>query len=198
MNKFYNYYNGEKANFTFFFDDFEEEEAKRIQAYMLQDSHFIIDDENVLENIGKENIISIRDKNFTLGNITVSKDPNDKGHFIILGFSKTKDFQGSELDLIYRGDIYEGLNFIAVKGIVQDKKTFSCKFSEVNWYYEKSVDATSLIRYNIKIRPLGEKNDSLDLEGEDIVYRVDEDFKITDNPTNVFKTAKKEVKLKRK
>ena len=34
MNRYYNYYNGEAANFTFFFDEFTEEEAKRIQAYM--------------------------------------------------------------------------------------------------------------------------------------------------------------------
>lgn len=198
MNKYYNYYNGEKANFTFFFDGFTEEEAKRIQAYMLQDSHFIIEDENALENIGKEKITSIRDKNFTLGTITVSKDPQDKGHFSILGCSTTKDFQGDEIELIYRGDIYEGLNFIAIKGLVQDKKTCTCKFSEVNWCYEKSVDPTKLTRYNIKTRPLGERNDSLDLEGEDIVYCVKEGFKITDNPAKTFKTAKKEVKAKRR
>ena len=105
MNKFYNYYNGEKANFTFFFDGFVQEEAERIQAYMLQDSHFIIDDENVLENIGKEKISLIKDKDFTLGTITISKDPQDKGHFTVLGCSVTKDLVGDETSLIYRGDI---------------------------------------------------------------------------------------------
>ena len=198
MNKFYNYYNGEKANFTFFFDGFAQEEAERIQAYMLQDSHFIIDDENVLDNIGKEKISLIKDKDFTLGTITISKDPQDKGHFTVLGCSVTKDLVGDETSLIYRGDIYEGLNFIAIKGMVQDKETFSCKFSEVNWCFEKSVDPTRLTRYNIKTRPLGERNDSLDLESEDIVYVVNEGFKITDNPTSTFKTSKKEEKVKKR
>lgn len=198
MEKYYNYYNGEEVNFTFFFDGLNKEESERIQAYMLQDSHFIIDDENVLENIGKEKISLIRDKNFTLGTITVTKDPKDKGHYIIHGCSKTRDSQGDETGLIYRGNIYEGLNFIAIQGLVQDEQTKSCKFSEVNWCYEKTCDPTSLIRYNIKRRPLGERNDSLDLEGEDIVYRVQEGFKITDNPTKVFKENKKEVYVKRK
>ena len=146
---------------------------------------------------GKEKISSIKDRNFTLGTITISKDPKDKGHFSILGYSVTKDFQGDETELIYRGDIFEGLNFIAIKGLVQDKKTCSCKFSEVNWCYEKSVEPTRLTRYNIKTSPIGERHDSLDLEDGDIVYYITEGFKITDNPTNVFKTAKKEVKVKR-
>lgn len=198
MNKYYNYYNGENANFTFFFDGFTKEEAERVQAYMLQDSHFILDDENVLENIGKEKITQIRDKNFTLGTITISKDPQDKGHFIILGCSRTKDFQGDESGLIYRGDIYEGLNFIAIKGLVQDEQTHMCKFSEVNWCYEKTVDPTRLTRYNIKNTPLGANSDKWDLEGEDIVYRVKEGFRITDNPTKAFKESIKEVQVKKR
>lgn len=198
MNKYHNYYNGENANFAFYFDGFQEEEAKRIQAYMLQDSHFIIDDENVLYNLGKEEISSIKDKNYTLGKILITKDRLDKGHFIISGTSVTKDFQGEEHTHKYYGDIYEGLNFIAIKGIVQDARTSFCKFSEVNWCYEKSVDPTRLTRYNIKTRPLGERNDSLDLEGGDVVYIVEEGFKITDDPTKAFKTAKKEVKAKKR
>lgn len=198
MDRYYNYYNGEDANFTFIFDDFTKEEAERIQAYMLQDSHFIIEDENVLEKIGKEKIESIKDKNFTLGVVTISKDQNDKGHFIISGWSKTRDFDGAESGLIYRGDIYEGLNFIAIKGLVQDEKTHECKFSEVNWCYEKSVDLTRLIRYNIKNTPIGASNDKWDLENEDIAYYVGEDFKISDNPTKTFKEEKKEIKVKKR
>ncbi len=198
MKRYCNCYNGENANFTFYFEDFEKEEAERIQAFLLQDSHFIIDDPNVLENIGKENISMIRNKNFTLGQVVISKDPEDKGHFIIKGSSTSKDGVGDESSLTYRGNIYEGLNFIAIIGLVQDNQTKECKFSEVNWCYEKSVDPTRLTRYNIKTRPLGERNDSLDLEGGDVVYIVEEGFKITDDPTKAFKTAKKEVKAKKR
>ena len=198
MKKYCNYYNGENANFTFMFENFEKEEAERIQAFLLQDSHFIIDDENVLDNIGRENISLIRDKNFTLGKIVISKDPQDKGHFIILGSSKTKDSLGEETGLIYRGNIYEGLNFIAIVGLVQDEQTKTCHFSEVNWCYEKTVDPNRLTRYNIKNQTLGATVDKWDLEGGDIVYTVSEDFKITDNPTKAFKESKKEVKVKKR
>lgn len=198
MKRYCNYYNGENANFTFYFEGFEKEEAERIQAFLLQDSHFIIDDSDVLEKIGKENISMIRDKNFTLGQVVISKDPEDKGHFVINGSSTSKDGLGDESSLTYRGNIYEGLNFIAIIGLVQDNQTKTCKFSEVNWCYEKTVDPTKLTRHNIKNAPIGATSDKWDLEGEDVVYTVSEDFKITDNPIKVFKEGKKEIKVKKK
>ena len=198
MEKYCNYYNGEDANFAFVFEGMDKEEAERVQAYILQDSHFIIDDENVLDNLGKQEITSIRDKNFTLGHITIAKDSHDKGHYTINGWSKTKDFEGQDLDLRYCGNVYQGLNFIAVIGLVQDEKTKSCRFSEINWCYEKSVDPTRLTRHNIKNAVLGATTDRWDLEGGDVVYTVSEDFKITDNPTKTFKESKKEVKVKKR
>lgn len=196
--KYINYYNGEDANFSFIFEGVTKEEALRVQAYMLQDSHFIIQDENALEKLSEEQVEITREKNFTKGNISISKDSHDKGRLIITGSSKTTDFQGDVTGLVYRGNIYSGLNFIAITGIVEDEQTRMCKFSEVNWCYEKSVDPTRLTRHNIKNNPNGSKEDKLDLEGEDIIYMVNEGFKITDNPTEVFKTAIRKLRVKRK
>lgn len=200
-NKYVNYYNGEKMNIAFFFDGIIKEEAKRLQAYMLQDSHFIIDDNAVLDKLSENQEEIVADKDYTVGHITISSDENDKGHFKILGCSKTIDSQNKESALIYRGDIYAGLNCVAIVGLVQDEQTNTCHFSEVNWCYEKSVDPTSLTRYNIKRRPLNfdfDRHDSLDLEGEDLVYTVSDNFRITDDPTSVFKKSKKEIKVKKR
>ena len=49
-----NYYNGENSLISFEFEGLTKEEGKRIQAYLLQDSTFFIQDEEALKKISEE------------------------------------------------------------------------------------------------------------------------------------------------
>jgi len=196
--RYTNYYNSENINFTFIFEGVTNEEALRIQAYMLQDSHYIIEDEEVLSKISEEQLELIEKNNITRGTIYINRNQKDKHSYTIEGNSQNVDFNGDIVDLKYKGNIYEGLNFIAVVGHVKDEETKQYKFSEINWYYDKNINPTKLIRSNIKVMPLTQNVDYLDLEDGDIIYEVDKDFNIKDNPTKIFKNSKKEIKVKKK
>ena len=199
MGKYVNYYNDENTNLTFEFNNMTKEEAKRLQAYMLQDNHLIIYDENILDKISEKKEEIDETKPYMTGVITLEKSKSDKGHTTISGTSKSVDFSGEETITRYCANIFEGLNFVSISGFREDEKTHHCMFSSVNWFHDKIYNPERVVRFNTKQMTIGAiEQDKFDLEGEDLEYTVSEGFDISHNPTEEFKKGMKSVKVKKK
>ncbi len=198
MEKYVNYYNGDNTNITFEFEEMTKEEAERIQAYMLQDSHLIIYDEDVLSKISEESEEVVPTRSYMRGTLVFRRDPEDKGHISFTGTSENTDYSGEVSSYKYRGNIFEGLNFVAVLGIREDTKTNYCKFSSINWFHDKVYNPNVIVRSNIRTESIGDNPDKWDLEKEDLEYAVADGFDVTKNPTSEFIKGKKSVKVKKK
>lgn len=190
MNKYTNYYNDENTMVSFTFNDMTEEEAKRIQAYILQDSHLIIYDEDILGKLDDSESVIDKTKPYVVGSVTINRDKYDRGHFIIEGTLDQKE-DSKETSYRYTGDVFEGLNFVSVSGIRINTANGVCGFSSINWFHDKIYNPTKLTRFNIKTSLMA--NDPYDLENDDIEYTVSEEFDISHNPTEEFKNGKKKT-----
>lgn len=188
--EYVNYYNGENTSVKFEFRGMSKEEAERVQAYLLRDNKFYIDDEDALSKISEHEEEILSDKNYSKTDIIIRKDPNQKGHMTLEGYMTVVDGQQDRFEYNLSSNIYEGLNFIAIVSLLQDRQSCECQFQSINWCYEKSYKPDKLIRYDIKTSPIGGPGTTYDI----IEYEVEPGFKITSNPTQVFSNNKKELR----
>ena len=187
-----NYYNGENKLISFEFDGLTKEEALRIQAYLLQDSTFFIDDEESLKRIGEEPIELFKCDDYVEGEIYIKKSKENRDHYILDGFQRHV-IGNDEYEFGLSANIYEGLNFIAFEGMKKNIHSCSCTSTSINWMYEKSYDPTKLVRYDIKNGPIGRIEPTYEI----LEYETVEGFNIKKDPTEVFNKNKKEAKVKK-
>ena len=187
-----NYYNGENSLISFEFEGLTKEEGNRIQAYLLQDSTFFIQDKEALKKISEEAIELFKCDDYIEGEIYIKKSPENKDQYILEGYQK--HVVGSdEYEFSLFSNIYEGLNFIAFESTKKNIQSPSCVSSSINWMYEKAYDPTKLVRFAIKNRPIGR----LEPTYERIEYETVDGFNIKKDPTEVFNKNKKEAKVKK-
>ena len=162
-----NYYNSENSLISFEFEGLTKEEATRLQAHLLQDSTFFIQDEEALKKISEEQQKLFKCDDYTKGEIYIKKLPENRDHYILDGYQKHV-VGNDEYKFGLYANIYEGLNFIAFEGMKKNIDLCSYVSTTINWMYEKSYDPNKLVRFDIK-----------------------------NGPTEVFNKNKKETKVKK-
>ena len=187
-----NYYNGENSLISFEFEGLTKEEGKRIQAYLLQDSTFFIQDEEALKKISEEAIELFKCDDYVEIEIYIKKSPENKDHYILEGYQKHV-VGNDEYEFSLFSNIYEGLNFIAFESMKKNIQSSSCVSSSINWMYEKAYDPTKLVRFDIKNGPIGRIEPTYEI----IEYEIVDGFNIKKDPTEVFNKNKKEAKVKK-
>lgn len=186
--KYKNYYNGENESFSFEFEGLTKEESLRVQAYLLKDNSIYINDFDSLDRISEQQEPISTEKGYSIGKIYIRKNKNNSGHLILSGYKKIVDCIGNVTEFNLSSNIYEGLNFISIVCLLEEKNNIVRGMSSTCWCYEKSYKPDKLTRYNSK------KGLPIVDENEVIEYTVNDGFCIASNPTEVFKQNKKEIK----
>lgn len=185
--KYKNYYNGEDESLSFEFEGLTKEESLRIQAYLLKDNDIYINDSDSLNKIDEQPKEISTEKGYSEGHIYIRKNQSNQGHYMLDGYKKIVDSLGDISEYNLSANIFEGLNFISMVCMLEDRRTMSHKMSSTCWCYEKSHKPDKLICYNTVKSLTSEEYDVIE-------YTVNEEFSIESNPTEIFRKNKKEIK----